>query len=618
MSQIDKHSGSTIRALAAAALAMFLGGASRADAATAQKLCFRTATGVPGVPGPPTIDGDIASDLGWTGAFRYEFGNGTSSSHGVIQGNRDGSNVYLSFEVNNDATFDDEDVLVLTFDVGGATNRYRRLHLFPLFAGTGAAADARLREVQLWQSGTLDGSGKVVWGTGTTIPHASLVAGTFWLDAKVKSTDGGAGHRTWNVEMKIPIAASAAAPGINFPPGVDFKMFLDAFRVDSLIAITPSLQWPGNAPVPTNFVDLENATPAPADWGAGTFGTSGCGGVSFDWSDITTNNTPSGLIKLNAPNSFRVNLHNNSESDTGVSLSANDIKATFKIANFGLPAPLSWQPVPAANNPTPSGSIPPISSAMLSTGDWTLTPAQQADYSAHAHQCILAEVESGDARTLFINRSAWRNMDFGTASTFERTAEIATKGYKLPREAKAHRIELLAASEFAPLHQSEGTRQPRGTEATWLFHGYRHLGAGITIKKKSFEVVEPVGSFGYVIRHELSPNDTTENPSSKWQLDVKGIPLNPRTRELPPTMRYYQADIEDGKTLAITARAEYPEPNGESRDGGTSGGTDGGTGGHGGTIGDSCGCKRTGSASTVGLMGMLVLGFMASRRSRRE
>ncbi|WP_147443961.1 hypothetical protein, partial [Corallococcus sicarius] len=591
-------------ALACAALALLLG-APDAEAATAQRLCFRNVSGVPGVPGAPTIDGDIDNDLGWTGAFRYEFGNGVNQPHAVVQGNRDASNVYLSFEVNNDSAFEDEDVLVLTFDTGTSPNRYRRLHLYPLFAGAGAAANNRMREAQLWKSDTLDGSGKVVWGTVTIVPHSTLTAG-FWLDAKVRSTDGGVGNRSWNVELKIPNVAGLS--GIKFPPASDFKMFLDVFRVDGLVASTPLLQWPGNAPAPENFIELESATPPVASWGAGSFGTGGCGGVTFAWNDINTNNVPTSLIHLTNPNTFNVTLHNSSVDDSGAPIPAKNIRATLKIANFGLPAFGSWTPVPAANNPTPSLDVPASGTATLSAGPWTLTPAQVTAYSdpSTEHQCVLAELDSGDPRTLFTNRSAWRNMDFGIASTFERVAEIGTKGYKLPREYKAHRIDVVAETDFRLIERGDNEKGPQ-SELTWAFHGYRHLGRYVVINKKKFEVVEPVGSFGYIIRHRLEPGAPIPDPVSTWQLHVKGIELNPLVREQQqyPKVRYYQADIVDGEALQIATVADYPEKpvtgpgDGGTGDGGTGGPGDGGTGNP--PPVDGCGCRRSSPGGALGL-----------------
>lgn len=610
-------------ALACAAMALLIG-AQDSEAATAQKLCFRNVTGVPYSPGPPTIDGDIANDLGWTGAFRYEFGNGVNQPHAVVQGNRDGSNVYLSFEVNNDSAFEDEDVLVLTFDIGTSPNRYRRLHLYPLFAGAGAAANNRLREAQLWRSDTLDGSGKVVWGTVTTVPNATLAGPAgFWLDAKVRSTDGGVGHRSWNVELRIPVDDGTSA--INFPPASDFKMFLDVFRVDGLVASTPLLQWPGNAPAPANFIELESATPPVASWGAGSFGTGGCGGVNFAWNDINTTNTPTSQINLTGPNTFNVTLHNSSVDDSGAAISAKNIRATLKIANFGIPAYGSWTQVPSANNPTPSLDVPASSTATLSAGPWTLTPTQVTDYTARKHQCVLAELDSGDPRTLFTNRSAWRNMDFGTASTFERTAEIGTKGYKLPREYKAHRIDVVAETEFRVIERGDNEKRTQ-SELTWAFHGYRHLGRYVVINKKKFEVVEPVGSFGYIIRHALEEGAPIPDPVSTWQLTVKGIELNPLVREQQqyPKVRYYQADIVDGDALQIATVADYPEKPGTKPDAGTGEPWDGGTGGPGdGGTGnpppvDGCGCRRSSPGGALGLLGLVMVGLLSSRRRGRR
>src|SRR5690554_6175311 len=70
-------------------------------------LAFRTGTA-------PTIDGVINADE-WLNAFRYVLGdgNGTSVPHAIVQGMKTSDSLYLSFEVNNDPTFDAQDVIVL-------------------------------------------------------------------------------------------------------------------------------------------------------------------------------------------------------------------------------------------------------------------------------------------------------------------------------------------------------------------------------------------------------------------------------------------------------------------------------------------------------------------------
>jgi hypothetical protein len=86
-------------------------------------------------------------------------------------------------------------------------------------------------------------------------------------------------------------------------------------------------------------------------------------------------------------------------------------------------------------------------STTFSTAPWTLTAAQQADYQAHPHQCILVELDSQAVGTIFVNKSTWRNMDFvSTSSPFEGQATVGTAGYQLAPGQRAHEFLL---SEYA-------------------------------------------------------------------------------------------------------------------------------------------------------------------------
>ena len=615
--------------------------APAASADGGNRLCFRNVSGVPGVVGPPSINGEIQQDKGWTGAFRYEFGNGTPSSHAVVQGVRDASNVYLSVEVNNDPSFDENDVVVLAFDLGGGANRYRRLHIFPLYA-TGATADGRMREVHYWQSNTLNPSGTVNWGTAQVVPHGDLVAGTFFLDAKVTSTDGGANNRTWNVEMRIP------SSGLALPPAADFRMYFDVFRVDGLTSTTPSLHWPTDAnPVPGDAPDINTRTPPPASWGFGSFGTTGCTGVSISAVDIRTNNTPSHIIQIPgnaASNRFQAVVRNSGAE------AAPDVRATFKIANFGLPSDQSWVPAPAPNNPIPApgSSIPALGNQTLETGSWILSAAQQTTYAAHKHQCILVELSSSSNRTTFTNRSAFRNMDFSaTASRFERNVEIATRGYELPAGATAHRIRM-DTNQVRSTVMDDGPVKRPVSQMQWLFHGYRELNSAVTIRGKPYRVIAPVGSFGYVIKHkfsrQLEPVEKPQTLDDRWRVqlvnprpelklralprldlrpppvlrqqpDVPGALAVQRLPEIPmvevpsqalpvagnETPASYFIEIPDGESAELTTVAEFPD-DAEPEP----------------TPPQNCACKRTPTGATGMMMGLLVLGFISARRRGRR
>ena len=70
---------------------------------------------------PPTIDGVITGDLGWTGASTYVFGNGATIPDVIVQGLRDhtNSNLYLSIQANNMMDWDQFTWVTVAFDPGG-------------------------------------------------------------------------------------------------------------------------------------------------------------------------------------------------------------------------------------------------------------------------------------------------------------------------------------------------------------------------------------------------------------------------------------------------------------------------------------------------------------------
>jgi hypothetical protein len=394
-------------------------------------------------------------------------------------------------------------VIVLTFNPGG-TDNYRRIHLYPLPPGVGNVTNQVPQSVTHWR-GTLSG-GNVNW--------TSSVVNPAWITARVSTSGAAAPLKSWNVELQIPLTNNAAADGINLPTSGDFDFFAAILRVDSKGTADPAddtaspYLWPSSA-TPPDVWDIEMTTPAPGTWGKANLGGTGCGGVSFTVGDVRTNNNPTSLINLNGPNVFSVNLHNTSVDPANNPIPASQVRATFKIANFGIVDPNfgSWQIVPAPSNPTATQAIPASGNATLSTGAWNLTPAQRTQYTANRHQCIYVELDAvvpaGSTPVNFINRSAYRNMDFGTASVFERTATIDTRGLErlVVGGRKVRRVELVAS----PTVRERRVRTPKGIqlmeEMNVLYHGYLPTGRTIRIRQKPYPVLQAISSYGYTIRH---------------------------------------------------------------------------------------------------------------------
>ncbi|MBJ6764110.1 hypothetical protein JGU66_25330 [Myxococcaceae bacterium JPH2] len=520
-------------ALALGSVTLLASSAARADD---NAMCIRDASGVPFSPGPPTVDGVVPTDKGWTGAFRYEASNGTDKPHAVLQAVRNAGSAFLSVEVNNDPHFDAEDAVVLAFDLGAGPKRYRRLIIYPLVEdGNGVEANQRPAQLDYFESDTATG-GVVDWGTVMHKVNAELdpsAPGAFWLDAKVSTAVAGVNDNSWFVEMRLPTA------NLNLAGATNPRVYVNVMRVNNLDASVLSERWPTGTPPPLGFLDT--STPNTSTWGALSLGGGGtCTGLSIKSSDIRTNNSSPTLIMnpgVAGQNVFQAVVTNSGSTD------ASGVRATFRIANFGLQTDQSWKPVPVANNPSPpSGVIAKNGGTQtLQIPSWILNAQEQADYTGHAHQCILVDLTSGGTPVTFINSSAYRNMDFGTASVFERTAQLSTRGLPTDPGKKVTRLRLDTVKGMKVLNTDgeKGDAAKRVARMTWLFHGYRETGQTVTIRGTSYRLLDSMGSFGYVVDHTTPPIVPGKPPEEeavlnrKWQLQVKSTRPELPVRALP-------------------------------------------------------------------------------------
>ncbi|CAM4183388.1 hypothetical protein [Corallococcus exiguus] len=610
----------------------------------AQKLCFRDITGLPGTPATPSIDGEVNGDPGWNNAFRYVFENGTNGPHAAVQGLRSATDLYLSFEVQNDPTVDNADVIVLTFN-SGAMDEFHRIHIFPFPPGLMHGPGQPVRELA-YNMGMSDDGATVTWGEKT---HPG------WIEARRASSDAGAGSlKSWNVEMRIPINRFDGN-SIGLPQGVDFSFFFAILRVDTTRTPTKlkdtvsPFRWPPTAPIPA-FWDLDLSTPSANTWGLANLGGGGCGGVFFGWNDIETDRNPTSKISLDKPNKFSVTPHNNSADP------AQQVSATFKIANFGISAAgfAPWALIGA----TPARDIPAnTANTKLETGPWVLSDKQKEEYDksdATRHQCIYVELDAkpGAGKVVnFVNRSASRNMDFGLGSVYKRTATIDTRGFSQLVDAKplpgckpVYRMELVTS----PSVREQLVRTPEGLqhreEMNLLYHGYIQTDRIIRINQTDYQESLPVASYGYAVVHtrpatpEEERSDTARDtpvvtqkaltapapklfqpeeliPGHHWKLDTtlqdsSRPPTPPNCPGLkvtiPPAGRPGEGpksqvitmEIPQDEAVLLGTRAEYQDkPTHPPLSG--------------------CGCKRAGqTAGSTAMLGLLALGFLSSRRRR--
>lgn len=487
--------------------------------------CWPPHRGVPYDPDPPTIDGVVSEDVGWRGAQRLTYGDGTDPPDVAVQAlhHRTEDYFYLSFEVRNEASFDDTDLVVIGFRPNAAVAAPAqdvRLAIFPVCDDDGAAGpgctlttpadktDRAPRVLEVWKN-------SAAWTQMATLPSN--------LEVKVRSHPDGTSY-AWNLELKIPASvATGGASWVDFSD--DFLFYANVIRVSTPGGLANEFRWPRKALMVSG--DYATYPFNPAEWGDGTTdSTVSCKGVTLSPSDVGTTNSPTSKIVVNpVPNTFEntffATVRNDMETG-GAPVQANDVRVRFRIANWGLPAPGDWEDIPATNpgcpdaalvsNPTCSQDVPAgaggVSGSATFNMKWTVADSDVPGYQSHPHQCILVEVDSL-ADTNIVTKSVYRNMDFGVeASSFSRSARIGSKGYDPPPAGTSdqrfsiyvtkngwsgHTEKALAATHVAHDEQVSYLK--------WTAHGFRHTGANVTVLERTYALAEPVGSFGYLVRH---------------------------------------------------------------------------------------------------------------------
>jgi hypothetical protein len=461
------------------------------------KLCYTQVVGLPitNPNQPPTIDGVVTNDPGWHQAFRYVFSNGTPSSN-AVQGIRDNNFLYMSVEVNNDATYDDADLIVLTLSPGHGASpaNDRRLHIYPNNTGVQKAVGSSARQVDYW----VDSSS---WNTPTAT--STLPAGT---DIKVSNSGApDSGNVTWVVEIKLPLAA------YSIPATGNFGLYFDIMTVNGNTSTVTENFWP-NEVGNSIGVFTDTNTPAVTTWGNGTQDPGAtCFGVFLNpgnSTDITSNHSQTQIDAVSVPNSniFTATPHNTSVDRNGNPIAVTGITAKFSIANFGLGS--NWTPIPTAPNPVGPTSIPAGGTGGLSTTAWNITdPTLINNYKLHPDQCILVELDSTTPNVTFVNKSVKRNMWVKTASEVVSPAQINAKGFDPPPNGQAEQQFDLRLMQ----HQEVIQRNPDATAATgnnrifsrltWIANGCRHTGRFVQIQKQKYEICEDAGAFGSIVDH---------------------------------------------------------------------------------------------------------------------
>jgi hypothetical protein len=365
------------------------------------------------VAGDTHIDGDnnAASDPKWVDAFNIQLINGVPVANNNFWGVADGTYFYLYFATTVDQ-FSQLDALVLALSPTSSPTQKHLLVINP--CSTTSQCLNSLTNITPTIIYYTDPDGDNTY-TASADPHNVLT--------RAYASAAGAGG-IWALEVRIPRGAPFNLPGTGF-----FGLFASVLDYDLFGTNVFQYTWPFNNGAGTTLLSgsiapgSTNAIPLQAHWGNASLDSSLPTGVSISSQDISTNHGSS-IISINQPNIFTAIAHNQ-----GTTI-AQDIKADFQLANFGLPAFGSWESIGISSvlsiNPTASQNY---------TLNWSVPPDRVPDYTTHDHQCIRVQLSSTNPQTTFINSSAQRNMDFVvTSSPFTSKPAIATAGYHLAEQ----------------------------------------------------------------------------------------------------------------------------------------------------------------------------------------
>jgi hypothetical protein len=392
---------------------------------------FSTASRIvfPQVATRPVLNG-LATDPAWAEGFRFVMEDGGPFPAATLRGVSTVDSVYLYAEVE-DTDFNAADVVVIGFNPSNTPSGYHRIHVFPC-PTTGicpANGNTLAAGVSHW-TGNLPPGGSFAW---------TPWSGTSPVRARSATATAGS-QKKWAVEVAIPRGAP-----FNFPADNFFGLFVDVIRTNPEEGIdgqAVQYTWPAGHIIGStedDVADLEGNTPMPNVWGNATLSTRFGNGVTITSNDIRSNHpTDPGKIPLDMPVVFRGTAANYTVSG-GTLVAANDVRATFQIANNGLPALGSYATVPGGV--VGPATIAPSAAHTFETPAWPLTPQQRTGYTANPNQCIRVELTSTNASTIFINSSAMRNMQFvETSSPFRERAVVNTRGLRLARGQDTHTI----------------------------------------------------------------------------------------------------------------------------------------------------------------------------------
>lgn len=277
----------------------------------------------------------------------------------------------------------------------------------------------------------------------------------------------------WAIQVRIPLEQggnpTSQNPQVPIDPSKEFSFWYETWvPVQTGGGVTYVAQYPL---FDNNYINKLNPSDplSPLDYpGVGSWPrikltnsatAAGCklAGVSLSRYDIGTTNTPPNQFKLkqqNQPNTLFAAPTN----QTGGTINAGDLAATFRIANWGsqpwsgsLQNPEDvWKEIPNGVDVQNASNILDGQQGNI-TFNWDIDQCTACEFQNYyssntswcnanctglpspkrtSHQCMLVELENNmqSSSLTFLNRSVYRNMDLVQTSMFKRKAAISVRG----------------------------------------------------------------------------------------------------------------------------------------------------------------------------------------------
>lgn len=532
------------------------GSGSIVSKSNSSKVCFRDV-------GPQiTLNGDVTGDPGWYRSFRHIFRDAVGMEKGAFQVRKQGENVYLSIEVNDDIIPDDSDVVMLAFEPSGRVGEARLLIIKP-FKSTASGGPLPGASVPNGRIEYWEGSKKVTQSGKTWVD---------WNDISNNMPSGISVHRSgtnkgmgknwrWEVEVKLPASA------VNLPSTKNFGLYLNAIVTAPESATssgddenTSQLAWPPNRPLDPTRTIAQNPTaiaftpkdgvPALEDWGVGTLspGETGstCNGVfTTGDDDLYVGSGPNEGVTPGQPETFKVVLHNNSIDANGNFVEAKNIKGTFYARSRGTGP--SYTEVATERNPV---DVPPKRSGG-SEGTEILKSGQSTfQRLTGPRPCIRVELDSDVSATTFINRGENHNIGWAYAtSPFNDTLTVDLQNLELQSDAERFEVVLETYEQNTPF------------EAEWSTE-LENVGAGLQQTGEGAYGIEQTGDGTY--RLNIGRDESVALP---FRITPPDVDIPSETVEVEPQTRPgdVQIPVDAGNLLTLITDGSIRLPGRERR-----------------------------------------------------